>query len=147
VVFGNAVGLEMPWYAALSKLWEGPGEGGGAGGHTRHAEVKVGVLASSVSPWGEGGETTTTGRHARQREGKRKEKGLWCRDNDKDDGDSYESLVAQSHPTSLSCVAPLGQEPWPPNPLRRPSPPFLLAPELDHRPRERPGYTVAVIFS
>lgn len=70
----DRLGWNLPWDAALPELWKGPGEEGGAGGHTRHAEGGgVGVLASSVGPW-RGGEEGGGDDNARAK-GKRRASG------------------------------------------------------------------------
>lgn len=60
-------GWSLPWDAALSELWKGPGEEGGAGGHTRHAEGGCGRPCFERWVLGEeGGGTTTQGQKERE---------------------------------------------------------------------------------
>ncbi|KAK1837127.1 hypothetical protein QBC39DRAFT_4074 [Podospora conica] len=59
----------------------------GAGERCRTGTRDMPMMGVVLGRGGKGGLTTTTGQRARQQEGKRKEKGLWCRDNDKAGGD------------------------------------------------------------
>lgn len=151
----------LPWDAALSELWKGPGEEGGAGGHTRHAEGGCGRLASSVGPWRGGGGRRGGGNDNERAKGKRRASGAETMIKMAETSQCHEKPEpgrTQATLPSLSCVA-LRRWDRSPGHQTLSAAPFRLSlsplvpeqdhrpQEPDHRPRERPGYTVAVIFS
>lgn len=156
--------LEYPWHPALSELGKGPGEKGGAGGHTRHAGGVVWASLLRALVLGEMGGGDDNARA----KGKRRASGAETMIKMAETTQCHEKPEpgrTQATLPSLSCVAlrrwgrspghqalsaapfrPL-LSPFVPEQDHRAQEPDHRAQEPDHRPRERPGYTVAVIFS